>query len=147
MELGIQFWVWFLKFYLLIILILIFFFDFFSFGLGFQVQKSNPIPVLEGLVLQLVETGGERWPKLWMWVVYMLLSNAAMGCLQMGFHIKVLIAKMTTKSNFIFLFWIFFSVLPKKRGKFWIFLSSVKFYYFLFFFGELREILDIWKLK
>jgi hypothetical protein len=32
----------------------------------------------------------------------MLLSNAGMGCLQMGFHIKVLTAKMTTESNFIF---------------------------------------------
>jgi hypothetical protein len=114
-------------------------------GSGSRSKNQNPIPVLEGLVLQLVETGGERWPKLWMWF-YMLLSNAAMGCLQMGFHIKVLIAKMTTKRNFIFLFWKI-SQFYKKKGKFWIFLSSVNFTIFSIFFGELRQILDIWKLK
>jgi hypothetical protein len=58
-------------------------------------------------------------------VIYMLLSNEGMGCLQMGFHIKVLIAKMTTKKKIYFSFE-FFSVLQKK-GKFWIFLSSVNF--------------------
>lgn len=65
--------------------------------------------------------------------------------LQIGFHIKVLIAKMTTKRNFIFLLNSF--QFYEKKGKFWIFLSSVNLTIISIFFGEFRQILDIWKLK
>jgi hypothetical protein len=62
--------------------------------------------------------------------------------LQMGFHIKVLIAKMTTKRNLIFLLK-FFQFYEKKKGKFWIFLSSANLTILSFFFGEFGQILDI----